>query len=533
MGHFLIHVQFLLVFRVNFNLKKKKMNNFIKKSIIVSVVGILTLVSITSCKKLDMTNPNESTVKTFWVSKESAVKGTNAIYAALQRKGIYRSRFFFVTDASSDLGFSTSPWVDLANVSKFKYTSYNFIVNYRVFNDHYRGIFRANQVLKNVPGIKMDLTLKNRLLGEAHFLRALFYYNLVNLYGNVPLATKLHEGADQLKGYAQEGIPAVWKLIEQDLLFAQKHLPKSYDAQNVGRATWGAATALLAKAYMQQHKYSEALPLFKEIVASGIYALIPNYEDNFRQYDENNKESIFEVQFSDEFDNGSIQDGSATSSLGCNRARDFSPVGWSDVEATHYYVNMFIKLHDPRLNATYIYPNTTQKYYGGLSYSAMPRTGGRVSDWWNKYTRSYYVTVAGERDWDSPINYRVIRYGGILLLYAEALHKTGNDPKALELVQQVRDRVGAGPSPFLLPNAYAPVSVGNVIKFERILELSGESQRFFDMRRYGYFTDQNEINRIAKIDPEYKYFRIATKGYLPIPTREVDLNPGVKQNPGW
>ncbi|NOX64208.1 MAG: RagB/SusD family nutrient uptake outer membrane protein [Chlorobi bacterium] len=500
--------------------------NYFKKLIIASVVGILILGGITSCKKLDLINPNESTVNTFWVNKTAAVKGVNAIYAALGRPGTYMQWFYFVTDASSDLGFSTSPWTDLSNISKFTYTNYNFTVNYGTWNDHYRGIFRANQVLNYVPGIKMDTTLKNRLLGEAHFLKALFYYNLVNLYGNVPLATKLNVGADQLKGYRQEGIPAVWNLIEQDLLFAQKHLPTKYDAQNLGRATWGAATALLAKAYMQQHKYSEALPLFKEIVASGIYSLIPNYENNFRHTDENNAESIFEVQFSHQFDNGPWQDGTAGSSVGTDRARNFSPVGWSDVEATAYYVDIFKKYHDPRLNATYIYPNTTQKYYG-LSYNAMPRTGGRVSNWFNKYTRSYYVDVAGARDWDSPINYRVIRYGGILLLYAEALHKTGNDTKALALVQQVRDRVGAGPSPFL------SLGVGKVIEWERIFELSGESQRFFDMRRYGYFTDQNEINRIATIDYEFKHFRTATKGYLPIPTREIDLNPYVKQNPGW
>ncbi len=502
-----------------------------KRSIIFFAIVALIMSSVSSCKKFDdMANPNESTAETFWVSEESALKGTNAVYAALQRLGTYRRWFFFVTDASSDLGMSTSPWTDLANVSKFSYTDYNFVVNFDVWQDHYRGIFRANQVLKNIPAIEMDETLKNRLLAEAKFLRALYYYNLVNLYGNVPFAEELSEGDEQLKGYKQEGTAPVWNLIEQDLTFAKDYLPESYDADNLGRATWGAATALLAKAYMQQHKFTDAAPLLSEIVNSGIYDLTANYADNFRHDTENNVESIFEVQFSDEFVRGSDQDGSATSSLGSNRARFCSPVGWSDIEASSWYVDVFKSLGDPRTNATYVHNNTTETYYG-LSYGDLPRTGGRVSNWFNKYLRSYFKDVEGERDDDSPINYRVIRFADILLLYAEALNETSGDATEIQnLIARVCDRVGAGASPF---NTGAGYTVEQQIEYERILELSGESQRFFDMRRYGYFEDQAMIDDIKIRDPEFNSFNIATKGYLPIPTRELDLNEFVEQNAGW
>ena len=506
------------------------MDNY-KKYISSLLFVILVVAGLNSCKDLDeMTNPNEPTAETFWVSEESAVKGTNAVYAALQRLGTYRRWFYFVTDLSSDLGFSTSPWTDLSNVSKFKYTDYNFVVNYDIWQDHYRGIFRANQVLKNVPGIEMDETLKNRLLGEARFLRALYYYNLVNLYGNVPLAEELNEGENQLNGYPQKGIDAVWNLIEQDLIFAKGVLPNSYDDDNVGRATWGAATSLLAKAYMQQHKYNEALPLLKDVVESNIYSLVPDYKDNFRHTSENNEESIFEVQFSDEFVRGWDQDGSATSSLGCNRARFFSPVGWSDGEANAWYVEVFKTLNDPRLNVTYVYDNTTEQYYG-MSYSDLPRTGGRISNWFNKYLRSYYKDVEGERDDDSPINVRVIRLADILLLYAEALNETGGDANLVQqLIQQVRDRVGAGASPF---TQAAGFTVAEQIENERILELSGESQRWFDLRRYGYFSDPAKLDILKSRDSEFNTFNPATNGYLPIPTKEIDLNPDVVQNAGW
>ncbi|MEN8250708.1 MAG: RagB/SusD family nutrient uptake outer membrane protein, partial [Bacteroidota bacterium] len=127
--------------------------------------------------------------------------------------------------------------------------------------------------------------------------------------------------------------------------------------------------------------------------------------------------------------------------------------------------------------------------------------------------------------------HRLIRLADIKLLYAEALHHNGNDPDALQQVQDVRNRVGLGASPFTAEG------VAKVIEWERILELSGESQRFFDMMRYGYFDGTGgaefDIVKIKIRDPEFNSINLITKGYLPIPTRELDLNEGIEQNLGW
>ncbi|MCK5907967.1 MAG: RagB/SusD family nutrient uptake outer membrane protein [Flavobacteriales bacterium] len=501
----------------------KNINNYIKISF-----ALLLGLNLASCTKFDeMTNPNEMTVDTFWVSEESAIKGTNAVYTSLQRNGTYKKWFSFITDASSDEAMSTSPWSDLSNVSKFTYVDYNFVVNYESFQDHYRGIWRANQVLTMVPGIKMNEELKARLLGETRFIRALLYYNMVNLWGNVPLATESADRPNKLSGYPQQGIPAIWALIEEDLKYAKANLPKTYSDVNLGRATWGAATALLGKAYMQQHKWSEAETELGLVVNSGLYSLAPNFKDNFTHYTENNQESIFEVQVSDEFMNTGDQDGQATSSLAIYRSIFISPAGWSDVQGTIGMLNFFKDNNDPRLKDTYIYPNDDETYYG-VKYGDLELGARAGSQWIRKHTREYYLTQAEEKTWDSPINFRVIRLADIKLLYAEALVHNGNPSLAETQITDIRDRVSAGPSPFI-----ATEGLAKAIENERILELSGESIRMFDLRRLGYFEDQSKIDELKARDPEFNTFRTATKGYLPIPTKEIDTNAGIIQNEGW
>lgn len=510
----------------------------IDKIVLSTLLGLL-LLSFNSCEKIDsIENPNAMTSQEFWSSDVDALKATTAIYAALGRWGTYRRWLLYVTEISSDLGRADSPWTDLSNVSKFTYRDYNFMVNREVWHDHYRGIYRANQVLTNVPAIDMDESFKTRLLAEAHFLRAFFYYNLVNLYGNVPLADGLADGEEQLKGYPQQGIPALYELIENDLTEAKKHLPTEYeDSGDLGRATWGAATALLGKTYMQQHKYGLAESEFQEVINSGLYELVPEFRDNFILETENNEESIFEIQFSDQFNKGSTsreggQDGSASGSLGSGMPRQVSPFGTNDAQANDYYVDsFFIKYNDPRLVDTYIYENDTELYYGMLFSKIWP-VGSRKGRWFRKYLRDYYNTKLEGEDYESPINHRAIRLGDVKLLYAEALLRNGKETEALAQVQEIRDRVGAGVSPFI-DEGY---STAKVIEFERILELSGELHRWFDLRRLGYFDNEageNSIETLKSVDPEFEQYNFSTKGYLPIPTPEVDLNPEVDQNDGW
>src|SRR5215212_1576017 len=135
---------------------------------------------------LDITNPNAPSTGSFWKTQADAVSGINATYNGLLNNGTYGRWLAFAYDIRSDEGFSNSPWTDLANFNKFTQSDYNFEVSREVFQHHYQAIFRANQVTDRVPGISMDAALRSRIVGEAQFIRALLYYNLVNLYGSVP-----------------------------------------------------------------------------------------------------------------------------------------------------------------------------------------------------------------------------------------------------------------------------------------------------------------------------------------------------------
>src|SRR5687767_2357021 len=146
------------------------------------MIAAALLVTALSCKKsleLDIPNPNVPDESNFWKSSNDALLGINAVYGNFYRNGAPYSRWLpFYMDVRSDDGYSTSPWNELRSVGGLNITQYSFEVNYDTWWHHWRGVYRANQVLAYVPAIQMDAALKDRILGEAKFLRALYYYDL-------------------------------------------------------------------------------------------------------------------------------------------------------------------------------------------------------------------------------------------------------------------------------------------------------------------------------------------------------------------
>ncbi|MDQ6634499.1 MAG: RagB/SusD family nutrient uptake outer membrane protein, partial [Gemmatimonadota bacterium] len=160
----------------------------------------------------NVTNPNQPSTGTFWTSSAGAIQGINATYNSLIRLGTFQRWQAFSYDIRSDEGFSPSPWTDLANFNKFTFVTYDFDVNRDTWYETYLGIFRANQVIANVPGIDMDPTLRSRIVGEAKFIRALYYFHLITLYGgNIPLQLTPSTPSDQP---ASAGSAAVWAQIQ-------------------------------------------------------------------------------------------------------------------------------------------------------------------------------------------------------------------------------------------------------------------------------------------------------------------------------
>jgi starch-binding outer membrane protein, SusD/RagB family len=515
----------------------------------IKIAGLAgTLLLAAGCDKdlLEQNNPNAPVTETFWQTGNDATLAVNGAYSGLQLLGTYSRWLHFAYDLRSDEGFSSSPWGELANFTRFVQTNYNFEPSQDIWNDHYRGIFRTNQVLTYVPAIEMEETLKNQVLGEARFLRALYYYNLVSLYGNVPLA--LEPSTIDYRP-PQGTVAQVWDQVIDDLTIAKRDLPASYPDGSKGRATRGAATALLGKSYMQLRRWSDAARELGEVINSNEYALAANYLDNFTVAGENNRESVFEVQFSDELRGGG-QD-VAGASEGGNRAQFFGPPGngFTDGEARRWVYDEFFAEPtangsvDPRLHVTLFHnyhqaldftrpklPGADTLVYGqgfNVRYPYSSPNNRRL--YWRKYQNDRTRTF---ENFDSPINFRVIRYADVLLLYAEALNELGRTPEAYPFINQVRTRVGLS----TLENAgKANLTMQQMrmqIMHERVVELAGEGLRWNDLKRWGYFEDPALVAQLRARDPDFDNFEIGKSELLPLLQTDVDIA-NLRQNPGW
>jgi hypothetical protein len=339
----------------------------------------------------------------------------------------------------------------------------------------------------------------------------------------------------------------------------------------VGRATKGAATTLLGKVYMQNRRWADAQAQFAQIInPSSGYDLVA-YTDNFRHTTENNKESIFEVQFSD-VNRGGNDAGNgpdATSSQGGQRSQfwgipgtpdiegrpgtGFPGAGFGDGEVRPWVVREFLLepaangQRDPRLAATTFYNRRDQTQFAtslpidadtlvyGVGFITRYRRDSRNLSrvFWRKYATDYFRTF---EDFDSPINHRVMRFADVLLLQAEALNELGQTAAAVPLINRVRQRSGLAPLPASASASQAAMRMQ--IMHERVTELSGEGVRWFDLKRWGVVDPQMGVDQQAALnaattrDPDFNRFVAGRSRLLPIPQTEVDLNQ-LAQNPGW
>ncbi len=341
---------------------------FMKNTIYIA--SLFSLLMFGCEKKLNLTNPNTPTTENYWKTSADALAGINAIYSTYHRPGLCRNQFF-QDIIRSDEGYSTSPNATLINnFDRFIITDYNLWEIVSLWQDCYIGINRANQVLDNVPNINMDATTKAQYLAEAKFMRALFYYYLADYWANVPLQlhTSLPNDAPPTSSQAD-----VWAQVEQDLTDAAKDLPATYDDANVGRATKGAAYALLGKAYMQQHMWQQAHDAFQWLVegdGKGYYDLMPNYRSNFVEPSENNKESVFEFQNAVNPNDHTMMIRKLVLQDNLNYGTSIppffapAPIGFTDGQARRWVVWEFLKektigsQSDPRLAATFLYDST-------------------------------------------------------------------------------------------------------------------------------------------------------------------------------
>ena len=493
-----------------------------KHIIRISIVFFL----ITSCSEdfLEKSPIVGVTEDNFYRTESDAIAAINAAYATLQFQlsPAGHFRWFWgdiMSDDSSKGGSGDNDANDLLQLENFRGTSNTDLLE-SAWGAKYEGIYRANVVLEKVPAIDMNANTKAAILGEAKFIRAWNYYNLVTMFGDVPLAD--HVLAPSEYNMPRTPKEQVWDFIEKDLKEAADVLPlrSEYPITELGRITKGSAQALLAKAYLWRNKWSEAKTTTEEIIASNEYQLVENYASIFTTEGENNSESVFEIQYMNasggNWGKNNANEGSFTNVF--TRARgQFSGYGFNI--PTQDFVDEFFKegFEDPRLQSTVFRVGDDMGDRGKFTIDA---TGGYPNLY---YSKKYFSNKSEDAPFGDPnpnggSNDRVIRYSDVLLMHAEAAYRTGEEASAKTSLNKVRDRIKI---PGINANGDALLKA---IYRERRIELGLESHRFFDLVR---------TNRAAEVlGPQG--FIAGVHELFPIPQAQILATGGaLTQNNGY
>ncbi|MBN1309421.1 MAG: RagB/SusD family nutrient uptake outer membrane protein [Chitinispirillaceae bacterium] len=490
------------------------MDRYINEIMAVAVVGML----LVGCNKfLDKQPMGVESSATFFRNEDHAIKAVTAVYDATAWRYSQEISEWFLGDICSDDaekgGENVADWAELQQLKEFRGNAGNSICFYR-WSEFYQGVYRANLVIDNVPGIDMDEDLRARLVAEAKFLRGYFYFQLIKTFGGVPLITHPLDPDEYCQPRAT--MEECWAQIEKDLSDAADALPEksAYAASDMGRATKGAANALLAKAYIYQSKWSDAEDRAFRVINSMEYDLEPSYADNFKLAHENGIESVYEIQHVEvpTSDYGDKNEGQETSIYQGSRDATYF-TGWGFDCPTQDFVDEF-ELNDPRLKATVVFDKDII-YEGTAAQQKADNHMSPTTMLSRKYVLEYQGPQTPEKS-NAPANWRVIRFADVLLFHAEAANELGNTTEALESLNRVRRRVSMS-----AVTTTDQEELREAIYHERRVELGLEGHRFFDLVRQGRAAEVLADNGF--IEGKHEYF--------PIPQLEIDVCDKVEQNP--
>jgi starch-binding outer membrane protein, SusD/RagB family len=505
-----------------------------KQNIKSIIAAALVVTCMLACnKKLDVLDENNPTTESYFKTAVELQNGVNAAYSTLRSAQLVGREWFFTHDmrggeCAAGGAQLESPRAELLNQPS-PATSNAVMSN--VWTGCYQMINRANLVISKGPGVSDNASLRDRVIGEAKFLRGWAYFELVSQWGDVPVYTEPVSSAIGFKGKS----PAadIYTLIIKDLTEAAVALPASYGASDNGRATSGAANALLGRALMQKGDYAAAKTALLKVY--GKYSLVPNYSWNFDGdiKDDNNvavtaghefnAESIFEVVFVDKGDNnfnwGYNGEGS-TSPLSTVRNQEYG-ITWGNVVPSNRFLNEF-ETNDPRYKLT-IYEEGDKILTGvsaGLTLTASMmnigtsiKGGVTLKRFFRKYNIYEYVNSGFH---PGGINQRVIRYADVLLMLAECEAEAGTPAQAAIYINEVRSRPGVAMPPV------APLTKNDALKavmHERSVELGAEEVASIDILRWrkkGYFPSLIPERVPGQVD------------LFPIPAIETSTNPFIK-----
>ncbi|GIZ10529.1 RagB/SusD family nutrient uptake outer membrane protein [Flavobacterium sp. UMI-01] len=387
-----------------------------------------------------------------------------------------------------------------------------------IWNWMFAGVSRANYILEFQN--KTDFEGKNQIIAEARFLRAYYHFELVKWFGGVPLKGDARFKIGDEKSIPRSSITDVYTSIENDLIFASTNLNAT--ASQAGRATKGAALALLGKAYLYQNKFDKAAPTFETLIGLSKYSLVTDYNALFEAEGENGPESVFEIQYTDVEGAGfgCLQCSEGNVAVGFNGPRNYTGTlftsGFSFNVPTAKVVNAF-EVGDKRKDVAILDIKDWAQKTGATYGEGYEHTG--------YYNRKYIprkrsATAAGDLNLTNPNNYRAIRYADVLLMAAEAYNRGKiDDGKARGYLNEVRRRAFGDLNHDISASGDA---LTDFIWAERRVELVGEGHRFFDLVRTG------------KAAQEIPGFTAGKNELFPIPIEEIQFSNGNwSQNPKY
>jgi starch-binding outer membrane protein, SusD/RagB family len=380
----------------------------------------------------------------------------------------------------------------------------------------YGGINRTNYIFEFQD--KLNFPGKNEVLAEASFLRAYYYFELVKFFGDVPMPLDERVTFGQETSFPRVPKEQVYNQIEADLTFAAENLP--VEQEQAGRATRGAALALLGKAHLYQDDFQAAATALEQVINLNAYALFDSFSNLFSLQNENSIESVFEVQYSTQQGAGfgCLQCSEGNIMVGFSGVRGYSGPIYASGFSFNVPVQELVDAYeegDERLRTTVLdIEQFIEEQGGGIEYTQGFEHTGYYN---NKYIPRQGEAQSGDVNLTSPRNYRSIRYADVLLMAAEALNRGGiDDGRALQYLNQVRERAGLDPV-----NA-GGAELTEAIYQERRVELAGEGHRFFDLVRTGRAAE--EING----------FEAGKHELFPIPLIEIELSGNtITQNPNY
>lgn len=491
--------------------------------------SILFVVALSGCEGLLTESPQSFIAPDdFFTTEAQCIQATNGVYSSLPAM-FGEQDIWAVTSAGTDLFLYNGGGAVIRSYQDYNFSASASAHSSNIWNRSYSAIKDANMVIGKISRSPIDEEIKQRLLGEAKYLRALWYFILSNTFGNVPMWLDELD-VDQVSAMGRTPLTEIRTQLIKDLTEAAAALPWEYGTSDLGRVTKGAALGLLAKVYLFNEEWQNAAETAKLIIDEGPYELLP-YNRVFSEFNDNknNKESIFEIQFSRNAETGQnfhvnayytvffpVRDGTGSTYSGVN-------FGTTDLESYpgYYPSNKLIDLYEPGDTR---FAHVIAYGYDGQEFTSFPRHPADLTKKFPWFGAKFWDLTALRRASDKNLYF--MRFAEVILIYAEALNELNQTFESIEQLNKIRIRVGLDGL-----GGMSQTGVRQYIMDERARELVGEFQRRWDLARWGTLVDAvkagagDNAEGARNIQPYHQYF--------PIPHDEIVKNPNLTQNEGY